>query len=131
MKTFYSPAHRSHAPKAEFECGRLSPAVEVPARAESVKARIEQQRIGPVLSPLEFGLEPILRVHEPDLVDFLSTAHTAWTQRYGQNAPDAIPSAWPVGRMAVIASEHVEARLGRFAFDTATPIAKGTWAAAR
>lgn len=131
MKTFYSPAHRSHAPKEEFEAGSLSPAVEVPARADSVKARIEQRGIGQVLFPLEFGVEPILRVHAADLVDFLSSAHDAWTRRYGQSAPDAIPSAWPVGHRHPAPSEDVEARLGRLAFDTATPIGKGTWEAAR
>src|SRR5438105_66129 len=43
MKTFYSPAHLEHAPKEEFEAGRLSPAVEIPARAEHVKARIGER----------------------------------------------------------------------------------------
>jgi acetoin utilization deacetylase AcuC-like enzyme len=130
MKTFYSPAHQGHAPREEFEAGRLSPAVEVPARAESVKARLEERKIGPVLPPCAFGNEPILRVHDPDLVGFLGQAHDDWVRRYGPSAADAIPSAWPARGMRPQTATDVESRLGSFAFDTATPITKGTWAAA-
>jgi acetoin utilization deacetylase AcuC-like enzyme len=130
MQTFYSPVHLGHAPKEEFEAGRLTPAVEIPARAERVKARIEERRIGPILVPHEFGRAPVLAVHDSALIEFLSQAHNAWIGRYGESAPDAIPSAWPAGRPRAVASSDVEAQLGNFAFDTATPIAKGTWAAA-
>jgi acetoin utilization deacetylase AcuC-like enzyme len=130
MKTFYASAHLGHAPKEEFESGRLLPAMEVPARAERVKARIEQRAIGPVIAAQEFGHEPILRVHDAELVGFLSEAHDAWISRHGPDAPAAIPSAWPGRSTRPVASSDVEAQLGSFAFDTATPITKGTWAAA-
>jgi acetoin utilization deacetylase AcuC-like enzyme len=122
MKTFYSAAHLAHAPKQEFEAGKLSPAVEVPARAERVKARIDEQKIGPVLAPREFGNEPILRVHNPELVNFLGVAHDDWIARYGPEAADAIPSAWPARGMRPQSATDVESRLGSFTFDTATPI---------
>ena len=131
MKTFYSPAHLAHAPKEEFEAGKLSPAVEVPARAENVKARIEQRKIGPVLAPREFGSEPILRVHDPELVGFLGVVYDEWIERYGAEAAAAIPSAWPARGMRGHVAPDVESRLGSFTFDTATPITKGTWSAAR
>jgi acetoin utilization deacetylase AcuC-like enzyme len=133
MKTFYSPAHLAHAPKEEFEGGRLTPAVEVPARAEGVKARIEERKIGPVLTaPRAVGLEPILRVHDPALVSLLAEAHSEWIRRYGFDAPDAIPSAWPTRDMErQFGGSDIESRLGSFTFDTATPITKGTWSAAR
>src|ERR1700678_2105234 len=83
MKTFYSPAHLAHAPKEEFEAGKLSPAVEVPARAENVKARIEERKIGPVIQPQAFGNEPILRLPSPELVRFSGWAHDEVDQRYG------------------------------------------------
>jgi acetoin utilization deacetylase AcuC-like enzyme len=131
MKTFYSAAHLGHAPKEEFEGGKLSPAVEVPARAERVKAEIETRKLGPVVSPRMFGNEPILRVHDPDLVGFLGVAHQEWIERYGPDAADAIPSAWPARGMRPQTATDVESRLGSFAFDTATPIMKGTWVATR
>jgi acetoin utilization deacetylase AcuC-like enzyme len=129
MKTFYSLTHLGHTPKSEFEGGRLSPAVEVPARAERVLARIEERNIGPVLPPLEFSDDAILRVHDAGLISLLNEAHGDWLKRYGEG--DAIPSAWPARGLRERRTGDIEARLGTYAFDTATPITKGTWSAAR
>ncbi len=131
MKTFYSDAHLKHDPPEEFEMGRMAPAVEVPERAERVRACLEQRDIGPILRPVEFGNEPVLRVHDSDLVAFLAEAHDHWREKYGENAPAAIPSAWPSRGHKQRRTGHIESRLGTFAFDTATPIVKGTWAAAK
>src|SRR6185437_11814655 len=130
MKVFYSPAHLDHSPPQEFERGRLAPAVEVPARAERVKAEIERRGIGPVLAPTDFGLEPVMRVHDAGLISFLSEASDHWRKLYGEDAPAAIPSSWPARGMRSRTDGDIEARLGTYASDTATPIVKGTWIAA-
>jgi acetoin utilization deacetylase AcuC-like enzyme len=131
MKTFYSPLHLAHDPRHEFEGGRLSPAVEVPERAERVRAQIEARKIGPLLAPKSFSDEPVLRVHDSGMVTFLSKAHELWRRRYGEDAPEAIASAWPTRGMKAGRNGDVEAQLGTYSFDTATPIMKGTWKAAR
>src|SRR5450755_3170183 len=130
MKTFYSPAHLEHAPPEEFEGGRLNPAVEVPARAENVRAEVERRKLGPILAPVDFGMEPIARVHDAGLVRFLGEASELWRKQYGEQAPPAIPSAWPARGLRSRPEGDVESRLGNYAFDTATPIVKGTWRAA-
>jgi acetoin utilization deacetylase AcuC-like enzyme len=130
MKTFYSPAHLQHAPKEEFEGGRLTPAVEVPERAERVKAEIERRKLGPILVPEEFGNEPILRVHDSAFVHFLTGAHEAWRKHWPE-ADAAIPSAWPGRGLRDGRNGDIESALGSYCFDTATPILKGTWTAAR
>jgi acetoin utilization deacetylase AcuC-like enzyme len=130
MKTFYSPAHQGHAPKEEFEAGRLSPAVEVPERAERVRAEIERRKLGPILPRQYFGDESILRVHDGKFVSFLRTAHADWRARYPNDTADAIPSAWPARGMRFNASD-IESRLGSYGSDTATPITRGTFEAAR
>jgi len=130
MKTIYSPAHLEHSPSLEFEGGRMSPAVEVPQRAERVRAEIERRKLGPILPPAEFGMQPIARVHDAGLVRFLGEASALWRKRYGEDAPPAIPSAWPGRGLRNRFEGDVESRLGTYAFDTATPIAKGTWSAA-
>jgi acetoin utilization deacetylase AcuC-like enzyme len=130
MKTFYSPAHLGHAPKAEFEQGRMAPAVEIPARAEEVKSRIESLKLGPVLPPRTFDDTAVRRVHDGAFVDFLVGAHDAWAKRYGM-ASEAIPSCWPARGLRERRQGDIESQLGSYCFDTATPIAKGTWAAAR
>jgi acetoin utilization deacetylase AcuC-like enzyme len=64
-------------------------------------------------------------------VSFLGSAHALWRQHYGEDAPDAIASAWPARGMSVRASGEIESQLGFYSFDTATPITRGTWEAAR
>jgi acetoin utilization deacetylase AcuC-like enzyme len=130
MKTFYSPAHLNHAPKEEFEAGRLSPAVENPARAERVRAEIERRKLGPILPPRNFGDEPILRVHDANFTAFLRSAYDDWRARYPSDTADALPSAWPTRGMRFSASD-IESRLGSYGSDTATPITRGTFEAAQ
>ncbi len=129
--TFYSPAHLEHAPAQEFERGRLTPAVEVPERAERVRRRIAERGIGPVLPPTPFDDSAILRVHDESLVRFLAIAHDEWRARYGEDAGDAIPSSWPARTLQQRRNGDVESKLGTFSFDTATPVTRGTWAATR
>lgn len=130
MKTFYSPIHLGHAPKEEFEAGRLTPAVEVPERVERVKARIAARKLGPILAPREFDAAPIARVHDASFVQFLTGAYRSWREAYPGDTPDAIPSSWPARGLRDRRDGDVESRLGSYCFDTATPIGKGTWDAA-
>ena len=130
MKTFYSPAHQAHAPMQEFEMGRMGPAVEVPERVERVRAEVEARRLGPILPPVEFSDDAILRVHDAKFVSFLTAAYSDWRARYPKSTVDAIPSVWPA-RGLRISHADIESRLGAYAFDTATPITRGTWEAAR
>src|ERR1041384_4579733 len=99
MKTFYSPLHVEHAPKEEFEAGRLSPAVEVPERAECVRRRIEKRKLGPILPPVRFGDDTIARVHDSAFLEFVTGAYGRWRRRYPNDTADAIPSAWPTRGM--------------------------------
>jgi acetoin utilization deacetylase AcuC-like enzyme len=131
MKTFYSPIHLGHAPREEFEAGRLTPAVEIPERVERVKARIAARGLGLILAPDEFGNEPIARVHDAAFVEFLTGAYDEWRKAYWRDTADAIPSSWPGRGLKDGRGGNIEAKLGSYCFDTATPIAKGTWEAAR
>jgi acetoin utilization deacetylase AcuC-like enzyme len=131
LQTYYSPAHLGHAPQQEFEGGKLTPAVEIPERAERVRARIEERRLGPVLPPAEFGNAPLVRVHDAEFVSFLTEAHDEWLKRYRDPDAAAVPSAWPARGLRTRLHGHIEARLGSYTFDTATPILKGTWEAAK
>jgi acetoin utilization deacetylase AcuC-like enzyme len=130
MKTFYTPAHLAHSPAFEFEAGQLTPAVEVPQRAEAVRARIEARGLGPILPPGEFGNEPALRIHDPDFVQFLSHAYDEWCAHYPDNTGDALPSVWPARGLRTRRTGDIESKLGSHTFDTATPITKGSFQAA-
>ncbi len=133
MKTFYTAQHSAHTPQQEFEAGRMTPAVEVPARVEAVRGRIVSRGLGPVLAPSDFGAAPALKVHDRAFVAFLQTAYGRWAEVHPD--VDAIPSVFspqilgPRGS-GVRLRENVLAHLGHYCFDTGTPITKGTWSAA-
>ncbi|MEY2445788.1 MAG: hypothetical protein QOE00_2368, partial [Ilumatobacteraceae bacterium] len=86
-------------------------------------------------APTVHGLEPVLRVHNPDLVDFLSTA---WKE-YTAVVPD--PQA-VIGEMfhheglvegmtiARPPATNGYGRIGWFCFDTSSPLSEGSWPAA-
>lgn len=112
--------------------GRLAPAVEIPARAERVLAGIEQRKLGSVLPPVAFPDDALTRVHDAAFVAFLTGAYSAWVERYGNDTEgEAIPSCWPARGLHERRKGDIESQLGSYAFDTATPIIKGTWSAAR
>ena len=108
----------------------MAPAVEIPARAEAVKSRIEALKLGSILPPHAFDDTAIRCVHDEAFIAFLAGAHDAWAARYGRTT-EAIPSCWPARGLRERRAGDIESQLGSYAFDTATPITRGTWAAAR
>lgn len=130
MKTVTTPLHDGHAYEHEFEGGRLIPAKDVPVRARLVLDAIRARGLGPVVEPQHFGSEPVLRVHGAEFVHLLEQAWMRWVAKYGYEVREAFPSAWPAKGMRP-SFEDIEAALGSYCFDTATPIVAGTWAAAR
>ncbi|MFO6448700.1 histone deacetylase family protein [Erythrobacter sp. NE805] len=123
MLTFCSPAQSSHAPLRELHNGGWMDHAESPARLASMRAAL-----GAVREPADHGLAPILAVHDAGYVAFLQGAHDAWLAAGREG--DAIPYAFPVRGRRPLALERIDARLGRYGFDAATPIAAGTWASA-
>lgn len=130
MKTFYTDAHAGHAPEQEFEGGRWTPAVEIPARAEAVLAEVRARGFGSIEPPRHFGHVPILRVHDAGFVNFLSTLTDEWRRYHGPEADVALASAWPGRGLRDVPTRTVEGQIGHYCFDTATPVLPGTWPAA-
>lgn len=131
MKTVYTPNHRAHAHVHEFEGGRLIPAKDSPSRAELILDAVRARALGPIVDPRTFDNTPILRVHDAGLAHMLEHAWSRWVAKYGYEVREAFPSAWPARSMKPPHVEDIEAALGFYCFDTATPIVAGTWAAAR
>ena len=123
MKCFWDHRQRAHAPTGEFFNGAMHPAAEHPDRVDAIL-----QAIGPTDAPEDAGLEPILRVHSADYVEFLRTAHDQW-RAAGRNG-DAFPYTFPVVGRRPLKLRRIDAQLGQYSFDTSTPIAERTWDAA-
>jgi acetoin utilization deacetylase AcuC-like enzyme len=123
VRTFWDPRQLAHAPAIEIHNGRIEACAETPARAQAIL-----DSIGPTELPRDHGEAPILRVHPQAYVDFLKTAHADWLAAGREG--DALPYAFPIAHRRPLNLDRIDARLGRYAYDTCTPIAQGTWASA-
>ena len=123
MKCFWDERQRAHAPGGEFFNGAIHPAAEHAGRVDAILGAI-----GATQSPGDHGLEPLVRVHSAEYLDFLQSAHGQW--RAAGRDGDAFPYTFPVVGRRSLKLKRIDALLGQHSFDTSTPIAAGTWDAA-
>ena len=129
MITVYSEKHLLRNPRTELYGGELVAPHECARRAEFVLERVNATGLGEVIPPREFGLDPVLRVHDVQFIDFLSSAWNDW--RAAGNRGEAIPDCWPARRMTQRRPESITGKLGYYAMAAETSISAGTWEAAR
>lgn len=127
MDTFYSDTHRLHHCNAELNEGKLMPCFEMPSRADMVLERVRQTNLGQIVEPVDYGLDPLKRVHAPQYVDFLASAWQRWSAL--GRSHDMLPLAWPPRRTAIRCPEDIDGQLGFFSFDAGAPMNGGTWEA--
>ncbi|HET6222430.1 MAG TPA: histone deacetylase family protein [Dongiaceae bacterium] len=129
MKTVYTEDHRHQDGKLELIDGKFLPPFEMPRRAQIVIDRVKATKLGPIMAPQEFGLEPIRRVHDKGFVEFLRTAWDEWVLAHG--AYDALPLVWHTRgfRKKPPLPEAIDGKLSYYAIDAGTPITAGTWRA--
>jgi acetoin utilization deacetylase AcuC-like enzyme len=120
VRCFGDEGPRAHSPKSEFFNGALHPAAEHPGRVDAILGVL-----GGTEAPADREMEPLLRVHSPDYLRFLETAHAEW--RAAGRDGDAFPYTFPVVSRRPLELERIDARLWQYSFDTSTPIAGGTW----
>lgn len=123
MKAFFAEAQMQHAPTLELQNGEMVPHAESQARVQAINSAL------PTLEATQdFGLDPILAVHDPAYVAFLKRAHRDW-QAAGRPG-DAFPYVFPIRGRRPLGLNRIDAELGQYAYDCGTPVAAGTWEAA-
>ena len=128
MQTVHSPDHVKHEPKTELCGGQLVPPFEKPSRVQHILDRIDEVGLGPLCEPVDAGLDPILRVHDPGYVHFLRAAWSEWVT--AGFAGEAIPISWPARRMSQRCPSNIEGKIGYYALGAETSLTSGTWEAA-
>ena len=123
MRHFSDPAQALHAPMRELHNGGWMDFAECPARFEAMLAEL-----GPGEPARDFGLDPILAVHDPAYVAFLQEAHDLWLAAGREG--DAMGYVFPVVARRALALDRIDAKIGAFAMDASTPVAALTWQAA-
>jgi len=135
MHTIYSDEHRHQDGNVELFEGKVVKPHEIPRRAEIVLNRVQSEKLGDVVGLHDFGIDPILRVHDRGLVEFLRDCWSEWVKS-GRNF-DALPHVWPVPgllppnrtRSQGPRTQSIDGKLGHYAMDAGTPIIAGTWRA--
>jgi acetoin utilization deacetylase AcuC-like enzyme len=122
VRCFADERQLSHAPLRELHNGDWVAFAEVPERFTVVRDAV------PCEPASDFGMDPILAVHDRAYIDFLRSAHGDWLAA-GRRG-DAIGYTFPIRRRRHLSLERVDARLGAYSYDAATPIAAGTWESA-
>jgi len=128
MRIVHTDRHKLHTTdRVQYE-GRPFLTEEVPARAEIILGAVQAAQLGPVLEPVDRGLEPILAVHDPGFVDYLQNVY-AENARFFKQAEPVFP--W------TFATRHDGRKpksflglIGYYAFSWGCPILERTWEAA-
>jgi acetoin utilization deacetylase AcuC-like enzyme len=134
VRVFASPHHRRHDPQQEIESSGFQPPYEHPGRADSIAAALDPDPWFDVAEPAEWGTGPIEAVHDAGLVRFLETAWADY-QREVRPVHDVVPDVFALGGLREGMGprpepQPVAARLGRWCFETTTPLTEGTFVAA-
>ena len=103
MRIFFDQRQADHAPLRELNNGEWMPYAESADRVHSIA-----HECGDPQPARDFGIDPILAVHDADYVAFLRTAHERW--RAAGRAGDAIGYTFPVAPRRPLALERVDAR---------------------
>lgn len=139
MRAVHSPVHLAHDPDLAAFYGDLAPVIEIPARAETIRAALEADDAFTLQLPTEHGAGPITAVHDPGLLAFLESAWTAWqADPAARDIPRMIPEMYLhpgiVEGMQAPPADAQASIFGRqaiYTFDASTPIVAGTYPAAR
>ncbi len=127
MITVFSKDHRLHFGKYELIDGNFVTPFECPERMDRIMERIAEVKLGDVVVPQDFGLDPVARVHAPEFIEFLQTAYASWKLSHGDS--DAMPICWPSRTFRQIPPLEIDGKLSYYSFDAGTPITAGTWPA--
>ncbi|HYZ62645.1 MAG TPA: histone deacetylase family protein [Acetobacteraceae bacterium] len=126
MLVVHHPDQALHDPERVF---RLGTWIDQPDRAERYRIFLGVAEEGGHRIELadSCGLEPILKVHDPEYVAFLQTAHARWRE-LPNAGPDAIPHVHPTHRMHRKPTSLL-GELGWYSNSTSCPIQRDTWTA--
>ena len=128
LRVIYAAQHRLHDPATLLIDGKVFGSEDSPQRVESLLRAVQQPPFGPVTTPQDQGLPPLLAVHEADYLDYLQFAYQRNADTYGKPSP-VIPETFaPHGRRRKPAGFY--GLPGYYSYGVGTPILERTWQAA-
>jgi acetoin utilization deacetylase AcuC-like enzyme len=134
VKVVSTPAHLLHDNAIEVEWGIPQGHWEAPVRAEVIASALRADPAFDFIDPTDHGRSPIDAVHDPRLLDFLSTAWADFQSVRHQREvfPDSfLHPALREDMSPAPEPAEIHAKLGYWCFESMTPLVEGTYAAAR
>ncbi len=130
MKVFYSEGHRRHHPPFEiFDGGVRVPYLENPERMDRILEALRGVDWADILESSDFGLDPILAVHDKDYLDFLASAWTDWLASDPKDPSTLIPATFALRRQPR-KPKSLLGLAGYYIMDLSACIVAGTYEAA-
>jgi acetoin utilization deacetylase AcuC-like enzyme len=130
VKIFYSEKHRKHEPPFEiFDGGLRVPYLENPDRMDRILNALRGVDWAEILEPMDFGLDPILAVHDKEYLDFLASAWTDWLATHPKDPSTLLPATFALRRQPH-RPKSLLGRAGYYIMDLSACIVEGTYAAA-
>ncbi len=131
MKVFYSDTHRKHDPPFEiFDGGLRVPYLENPDRMDRILQALRETAWAEIHTPSDFGLGPILAVHDSDYVDFLASCWTEWLDSKPKDPSVFLPATFAL-RHQPKKPKSLLGRGGYYIMDLSACIVEGTYVAAQ
>ncbi|CAG8518335.1 8661_t:CDS:2 [Diversispora eburnea] len=135
MKVFYSDVCLKHAPQNEILSGNFVEYLESPSRITLIKEHLSQfPEKFEICSHLDYGIEPILSIHDNDYIEYLKTAYIEWCKA-GGDKKGVIPEAFfhkgilDSSKMNLKNIKSPFAKAGLYCFDLSCCITEDTWEA--
>ena len=130
MKIFYNEAHREHYPPFEvFDGGLRVPYYESPKRMDRILNALHPVDWADICEPSDFGLDPILAVHDKDYVEFLASAWAEWLGTTAQDKSTLIPATFALRRTPQ-KPQSLLGKAGYYIMDLSACIVEATYRAA-
>jgi len=130
VKIFYSEAHRQHEPPFEiFDGGLRVPYLENPDRMDRILNALRSVDWAQLIEPTDFGIDPILAVHDKEYMDFFASAWTEWLATHPKDPSTLLPATFALRRDPHI-PKSILGRAGYYLMDLSACIVAGTYPAA-
>jgi len=135
MKIFYSETHRKHQPPFEvFDGGKRVPYLENADRMERILTALEKTDWAELTPPADFGLDPILAVHDRDYLAFLESAWREWlildpTVAASPEQNTFLPATFALRRKPSHVPSQLLGKAGYYIMDLSACIVAGTYEA--
>jgi len=130
MNIYYSEMHRKHEPPFEvFEGGLRVPYLENPDRMDRILKALHSVDWANIQEPKDFGLGPLLAVHDKEYLDFLASAWTEWLATDPKDPSTLLPATFALRRHPH-KPKSLLGRAGYYMMDLSACIVEGTYVAA-